>query len=380
MSDSIAAQRPRSRLLLIVGSLQAGGAERQLSEMANYWCTRGAQVTLATWQGPEVPDFYTLNVAIERVHLGVNGSRVRLLSLIAILEGIMRLRRLIRASRPDALLSFIDVSNVCSIVAAAGTGVRVVVAERTHPALRRAMSLPWRLLRRLCYRHADLVVAQTHDAAGWLERNCRARVSVIPNALRELPDLDCRRELLIVAVGRLTTEKGFDLLLRAFQRLQQQFPEWRVCVVGEGAERAALTRLSEELGLTQHVEFLGEVREVDQWLARASLLVHPSRREGFPNAVLEAMGMGLAVISADCRAGPSELIEDGVNGRLVPVDDVDALAHVMAELMASPDSREALGREARRVRQRFGQERIMEGWRGCVLPGGSLAPAADRHA
>ncbi len=379
MSDSPAAHGPRSRLLLIVGSLQAGGAERQLSDMANYWSARGVQVTLATWNGPEVEDFYVLERTVERVHLGVNGSRVRLLSLVAILAGIMRLRRLIRTLRPHAVLSFIDISNVCTIVASGGLGVRVVVAERTHPALRRSMGLRWRLLRRICYRHADLVVAQTRDAAGWLERNCHARVSVIPNALRNLPSLNCPREPLIVAVGRLTNEKGLDLLLSAFARLQSRFPDWRVCVVGEGVERDALARLSERLQLTQRVEFLGEVREVDHWLARASLLVHPSRREGFPNAVLEAMGMGLAVVSADCRAGPSELIEDGVNGRLVPVDDVDALASAMSELMASPSSREALGREARQVRQRFSQERIMESWRGCMLPEIPWASESDRH-
>jgi GalNAc-alpha-(1->4)-GalNAc-alpha-(1->3)-diNAcBac-PP-undecaprenol alpha-1,4-N-acetyl-D-galactosaminyltransferase len=276
------------------------------------------------------------------------------------------------------VLSFIDVSNVCSIVAAAGLGVRVVVAERTHPAMRRSMTRPWRVLRRLCYPRADLVVAQTRDAAAWLERNYRARVRVIPNALRDLPDLECLREPLIVGVGRLTTEKGFDLLLRAFERLQRRFPEWRVCIVGDGVERNALLQLTQDLKLTQRVEFIGEVREVDQWLARASLLVHASRREGFPNAVLEAMGMGLAVICADCHAGPSELIRDGCNGRLVPVDDVDTLALVMAELMASPDSREALGREAREVRQRFGQEQIMERWRTCVLPGSPRGPAVDR--
>jgi GalNAc-alpha-(1->4)-GalNAc-alpha-(1->3)-diNAcBac-PP-undecaprenol alpha-1,4-N-acetyl-D-galactosaminyltransferase len=377
MSDVPAGQSPPSRLLLIVGSLQAGGAERQLSEMANYWAAGGAQVTLATWNGPEIEDFYALDPAVERVHLGVNGARVRLLSLIALSAGIVRLRRVIRRARPDAVLSFIDVSNVCSILAAAGLGIRVVVAERTHPAMRRSMSRPWRLLRRLCYPHADLVVAQTRDAAAWLERHCRARVRAIPNALRHLPDLECRREPLIVAVGRLTMEKGFDLLLRAFARLRQRFPQWRVCILGDGVDRNALLQLSEELQLAQRVEFVGEVREVDAWLARASLPVPPSRREGFPNAVLEAMGMGLAVICADCRAGPSELIRDGWNGRLVPVDDVDTLALVMAELMASPDSREALGREARQVRQRFGQEQIMERWRGCVLPGSSWAPAVD---
>lgn len=369
MSDAVV-QSPQPRLLLIIGSLQAGGAERQLSEMANYWSARGAQVTLATWQGREIEDFYTLNPDVERVHLGVTGSRARLLSLIGIASGIVRLRRLIRTARPDVLLSFIDVSNVCCILAAAGTGARVVVAERTHPALRRSMGTSWRLLRRLCYRHADLVVAQTRDAATWLEQNCHARVRVIPNALRELPSLECQREPRIIAVGRLTSEKGFDLLLRAFARLERQFPEWRVSIIGQGAERDALLRLREELHLTQRIEFLGEVREVDRWLARAGLLVHPSRREGFPNAVLEAMGMGLAVISTDCRAGPAEIIADGINGRLVPVDDVEALARVMAELMASSSSREVLGREARKVRQRYGQERIMADWCDCLLPPG----------
>jgi glycosyltransferase involved in cell wall biosynthesis len=97
-------------------------------------------------------------------------------------------------------------------------------------------------------------------------------------------------------------------------------------------------------------------------MARAGLLVHPSRREGFPNAVLEAMGMGLTVVCADCQAGPSELIEDGRNGRLVPVGDVDALARAMSELMTSPLLRESMGREARKVRKQYSQDAIMDKW------------------
>jgi GalNAc-alpha-(1->4)-GalNAc-alpha-(1->3)-diNAcBac-PP-undecaprenol alpha-1,4-N-acetyl-D-galactosaminyltransferase len=379
VSGSVARTGPRPRLLLITGSLQAGGAERQLSEMASYWSAGGAHVTLVTWESNEVADFYAVNPDIERVHLGVRGSPVRALSFIALISGILRLRRLIGVARPHAILSFIDVSNICSILAAAGTGTRVVAAERTHPAMRRSMSLPWRLLRRLCYRHADLVVAQTEDAALWLQHHCGARVGVAPNALRQLPDLARVREPLILAVGRLTTEKGLDLLLRAFARVQPRFPQWRVCVVGEGVERELLVRLRDRLGLTQHVEFVGAVRDVDQWFARAGLLVHASRREGFPNAVLEAMGMGLAVICADCRAGPSELIADGVNGRLVPVDDVDTLASVMAELMADGASREALGREARNVRQRYAPEKIMEIWRRFLLPADSPASSAGER-
>jgi glycosyltransferase involved in cell wall biosynthesis len=357
------------RLALIIGSLRGGGAERQLSAMANYWARQGAQVTLATWSGPEVEDFYPLLPAVTRCWLDVRAARPRTVSrFVASVHRLLRLRRLLRDVRPHALISFMDISNVYSILAARSAGVRVVVAERTHPALNRGLAAPWRVLRRICYRWADRVVVQTRDAGGWVEHHCHARVSVIPNLLRELPQPGCEREPLILGVGRLSREKGFDVLLEAFASLAARFPQWRVCLIGEGSERAALASQRDELGLGGRVEFLGELRGVESWMGRAALLVHPSRREGFPNSVLEAMGMGMAVICADCRAGPSELIRDGSNGRLVPVDDVEALTRVMAELMAQPQLRERLGREARQVRETFGEQNIMQQWQVCVLP------------
>jgi GalNAc-alpha-(1->4)-GalNAc-alpha-(1->3)-diNAcBac-PP-undecaprenol alpha-1,4-N-acetyl-D-galactosaminyltransferase len=98
-------------------------------------------------------------------------------------------------------------------------------------------------------------------------------------------------------------------------------------------------------------------------------MIHSSRREGFPNAVLEAMGMGAPVICADCPSGPAELIRDGVNGRLVPVGDVGALARVMTELIKRPEAREKLGREAVRVRQEYDPCAIMAKWEACLALG-----------
>jgi len=363
----------RPRLMLVIGSLQGGGAERQLSEMANYWVGRGADVTLATWSGPSGKDFYSLVPGVSRLWLDVRmPRRMPFAALIASVRRVYKLRRIFRSLQPDVAVSFIDVSNIYTILAAIGLGLRVVVAERTHPAINRTISRPWRLLRRVCYSSAFAVVAQTQDAALWLQRNCHADVKVIPNFLRELPEVQCQRELMIIAVGRLSAEKGFDLLVKAFAELSPDFPNWRVCIIGEGTERQALMRLRDELNLAARVEFIGEVQEVELWMARASLLVHPSRREGFPNAVLEAMGMGLAVVCADCRAGPSDLIEDGINGRLVPVDDVDALVRAMSELMKAPEVRERMGCEARNVRNQFRQDVIMDKWQ-------SLLPAKPRR-
>jgi GalNAc-alpha-(1->4)-GalNAc-alpha-(1->3)-diNAcBac-PP-undecaprenol alpha-1,4-N-acetyl-D-galactosaminyltransferase len=171
-------------------------------------------------------------------------------------------------------------------------------------------------------------------------------------------------------VGRLTHQKGFDVLLRAFARIAPDFATWTVAIIGQGEERESLTQLRGELLLDNRVEFVGLTADVGAWMARAGLVVQPSRFEGFPNVVLESMGFGAAVISANCHSGPADLIDDGVNGRLVPVDDVGALANAMAELISRPEERERLGRAAYNVRERFRQDVVMDRWEACLFPDG----------
>jgi GalNAc-alpha-(1->4)-GalNAc-alpha-(1->3)-diNAcBac-PP-undecaprenol alpha-1,4-N-acetyl-D-galactosaminyltransferase len=356
-------------IVLVTGGMDCGGAQRVLADMANYWVERGWQVTLATWSGPDLSDFYALSPKISREWLHVNPRRRSVIGALHVfVDRIAILRALLRQAKPDVVLSFIDVSNILTIIAALGLGVRVVVAERTQPALNDTVSRPWKVLRRLCYSWSDQVVAQTQDAAAWLERRCKSPVLVIPNFLRALPQIALPREFLIIAVGRLTAEKGFDVLLGAFARVRAQFPHWHLCIIGEGPERRALTEHIAKLDLADRVELLGEIRDVDTWMARAALLVHASRREGFPNAVLEGMGMGVAVICADCRSGPAELITDGVNGRLVPVDNLEVLTRVMSELMSDAKLRERLGAQATKVRRDYAQSVLMKKWEACLVP------------
>jgi glycosyltransferase involved in cell wall biosynthesis len=158
-------------------------------------------------------------------------------------------------------------------------------------------------------------------------------------------------------------------LLRAFAKIAPGFAGWRLAIVGEGEERENLRRLRDNLLLDERVEFVGQTPDVAVWMARAGLVVQPSRFEGFPNVVLESMGLGAAVISADCPSGPAELIEDGINGRLVPIEDMETLASVMAELMSSPGERARLGRAATGVRQRYHQDTVMDRWEACLFPG-----------
>jgi glycosyltransferase involved in cell wall biosynthesis len=280
--------------------MDCGGAQRVLADMANYWAEKGWHVTLATWSGPDLADFYALSPGVSRAWLDADSRGASILSDVrGFLIRTAKLRKLLLATKPDAVLSFIDVSNIHTILAARGLGVRVVISERTHPALNRTVSRPWRALRRVCYRWADQVVAQTQDAARWIERRCKTAVLVIPNSVRPLAAATLRREPLIIAVGRLSKEKGFEVLLEAFARVRPRFPDWRVSIIGEGPERLTLTELAERLNLQGRIELVGQVHDVEEWMRRAALMVHPSRREGFPNVVLEAMAMGVAVICAN---------------------------------------------------------------------------------
>lgn len=356
-------------IVLVIGSLQGGGAERQMSDMANYWVAKGFDVTIATWSGSELDDFYSVDNRVRRVHLDVDAESYTLFrKLRSNRRRVLKLRELLSSTRPDAVLSFVTETNVLAILASVALNIRVVVSERVQPQAHAALPLHWRVLRRALYAWSDEIVAQTQDAVRWISRNCRKRAVVIPNALRSLPELSLERQSLIVAVGRLTQQKGFDLLLKAFAGIAPNFKDWKVAIIGEGCERANLLKLRDELMLADRVEFVGQTRDVLSWMARAGMLVQPSRFEGFPNVVLEGMGMGAAVISADCPSGPADLIEDGINGRLVPVDDIGALMQAMLELISQPEVRQRLGREASKVQQRFRQDLIMARWEACLFP------------
>lgn len=336
-----------------------------MSQMASYWAAAGWDVTLATLTPRE--DFYALHERVKRVRLCVSPAVPgRWRTLVGLIAGVSSLRRLVRQVRPSVVLSFMDTANVLTLVATRGLGVRIVVAERTDPGENYTLGGFWKLARRFVYRRADLVVTQTARAESWIQVNCRAPTRVIPNPLRPLSDVRVPREPLVVSLGRMVPEKGFDLLIGAFAHVCARFPDWRLAIVGDGPEAFSLAALVDALGLGQRVTLVGQVRDVEHWLARAGLVVQASRFEGFPNAVLEAMGMGAAVVSTDCRSGPREIIDDGVNGQLVPVGDIEAIAAVMADLMADPAQRARLGAAAMRVRETYAETQIMEQWEAAL--------------
>jgi glycosyltransferase involved in cell wall biosynthesis len=185
--------------------------------------------------------------------------------------------------------------------------------------------------------------------------------------LRSRPDaLGTRRT--VIAVGRLSREKGVDLLLHAFARAALPLSAWQLVILGDGPERPALEAQIRVLGLQHNVLMPGVVADPERWLQHAELFVLSSRFEGFPNALLEAMSCGLAAVAFDCPSGPGEIIRNEHTGLLVPPADADALTAAIARLAQDPDLRRRLGTAAALdVAQRFNLNRVAALWEAAWI-------------
>jgi glycosyltransferase involved in cell wall biosynthesis len=278
-----------------------------------------------------------------------------------------------REIAPDVIVSFLPHVNVAAVLAASGLGIPVVVSERTYPP---AMPLGrgLEILRRYAYPRAAHVIVQTQRSLGWLQDCCpKARGHVIPNmVVYPLPAAELSQDPASVvhdarrvglAVGRLSEEKGFDQLISAFGLLAQSYADWDLVILGEGPERERLEVQCGKLGLSDRIYFPGRVGNPGDWYARADLYVMSSSFEGFPNTLTEAMAHGLPAVSLDCETGPADIIRDGVDGYLVPLDQgAEGLSRAMATLMSDDARREKMGCAAISVRERFSPERVMAAW------------------
>jgi len=360
------------KALFVISTLGAGGAERAMSELAGFLAKRGWSILLVSFENETASDFYPLHPAVRRARLGNPQPAANWAGkLAANVRRVRALRAVIAQERPEVVLSFMETTNVLTLLACFCLGVSAVIGERTHPAHHVTVPTVWRWGRRLLYRRARCVVAQTDSAAGWLRRHCHCAVRVIPNALRDLPEPQLERQHFVLSVGRLETVKGFDMLLRAFALVHESFPDWRAVMVGDGPLREELQLLAKELGLAARVDWLGRRSDVEVWYARASVVAQASRFEGFPNVLLEAMGMGAATISTDCESGPGEIITHGIDGWLVPVDDVQAMAAGLRTLMADAALRLDLGRSAMAVRERYADILISSQWERLLFAAGT---------
>ena len=358
----------------MVNTLAEGGAARAASNLTCAWAEAGRQVTILTTDDGREPSLYPLHPGVTHRPLALAGSSRHPLEAV-VRNGwrLLKLRRAILESRPDLLISFLDGNNVMCLIATRGCRrIPTIISERTDPH-GRPLGSAWERLRHLTYPWADCLVVQTAHALSYFPARVRAKGVVIPNPVI-LPKgragvddpLPARTRYSLITLGRLDKVKGHDMLIEAFASIAPAFPDWDLRIYGDGPERQTLDKQINAHSLAQRILLPGNTADAALRLREADLFVLPSRVEGFPNALAEAMAAGLPVISFDCRSGPSELIRPGIDGVLVPPNDLPALSTAMARMMADPAERARLAASAPEVLERFSVERVLALWETAI--------------
>lgn len=344
------------RVLFAIATMTGGGAERVASLLANAWAAEGVETHLVTYHRDRTEFFYPV---CDRVrHLGLDAFKRRGVVDLATtnFRRIRGLRRAVSDARPDVVVSFMTEMNVLTLMATALGGPPVVISERVHPAhidYGRARSA----LRRRLYPRAAALVTQTEPIADWFRAWGAGGATDAPVVLPNPVDLEtfaaagppavAADRRLMLAVGRLERQKGFDLLIDAFADIAAARPEWDLEIVGDGSERAALESQIAAHGLESRARLAGVTSNVAAALARADLYVHPARFEGYPNALMEALAAGRATVAADAPGGAAEILGRGRHGALAPCDDAKGLADALRELTGDPALRASYAAAAR---------------------------------
>ncbi|RYG96696.1 MAG: glycosyltransferase family 4 protein [Alphaproteobacteria bacterium] len=356
------------RITIIVPGLSAGGTEHVVNLIANHWIASQHTVTIITFEAPESVPYYPFHSGITVVRLGVPPGRTsKFGSAAAVGRRVLRLRSAVRLAKPDFILSFLTRTNVMVLLATLGMSVPVVVSERNNPAVQPFGKI-WKWFQARLYPRAFGLVTMTQGALDYFPETLRRRGWVIANAV-DLPKdwVDRRKNNTLTAVGRLTHQKGFDLLLKAFAQIAAKHPDWRLVIWGEGDDRMALETLRRALGLQERVEMPGVTSKPGLWVETADVFVLSSRYEGWGIVLLEAMAARLPVVSYECEWGPGAMVTNGDDGILVPCENIDALAAALDTMLSDVNLREAMAANAAITAQNYLPERILARWDDVLL-------------
>mgnify|MGYP004491286705 CR=1 FL=1 len=355
------------KIMMFIPSLLPGGAERVMSTVANYMVKEDDVEILML---NEMEPFYDLsekivvkNVTTAKRFEGIIGS---IIFLFAEFRRRKDFIHEVETYQPDIILSFLNTTNL--IVLSAKYRVKtipIVVSERNDPNLYN------KILRTVIsniYPKADLIICQGSKVASYYKSK-RGKTVVIPNPINisSIGDYHEQREKKIVSVGRLIEVKNHKLLINAFKKISEEYPDYILEIYGEGELRNELERLIETLDIADRVFLRGNKKNVMQYIDTAQCFVLTSNYEGFPNVLLEAMASGLPVISTDFPTGIAyDLIENGINGYVVPVGDEDKLVDAIRNVLKSKELQSKMGKSNLYVRELYSEEIICRKWKDTL--------------
>lgn len=368
----------------IPSTYNSGGMERVLAKKANYLADRmGWNVTIITTSQNGRPPFYTMSPKIKTIDLGIDYEAIMRQPLLKRIKSRLSVKKrhketlaaVLSDLKPDIAVSMF--THEMTFLPSINDGSKKILelhfsknfraldakSNNTPYLLRAINTLLDRNDRRYIKRYDRFVVLSNRDAQDW--GPARSNLTVISNPstfdVAETYKDDSRK---VLAVGRLCAQKGFDLLIDAWDKLPEPLKaEWSLDIVGSGPDHAKLQSLIESKRLSESVSILPPTRDVRELYLNHCIFCFPSRYEGFGLSLMEAMSFGMAAIAFDCPCGPSEMISDGENGILIEPGDIPGFSAGLRLLMSDADKRSAMGdKAAQTIKNNFSEEVIMAKW------------------
>jgi GalNAc-alpha-(1->4)-GalNAc-alpha-(1->3)-diNAcBac-PP-undecaprenol alpha-1,4-N-acetyl-D-galactosaminyltransferase len=351
----------KTRVCCCINSLAPGGKERVMCELINGFISdHDAEVHVVLYGlNPEI--FYEINprAIIHKTTFKPINNR-----LILTIWTLVYLRKKIKQIAPDTVLSLGEIWNSFVLLALIGTRYPVFVSDRCRP--NKSFGRFHDFLRKWLYPKATGVVAQTEKAKGFYQKQFKqSNIPVIGNPLNsiEIPK-DTVRENIVVSVGRLIDTKNYDQLIAIFSRINN--PSWKLVIVGGDALKQhnseMLQKLINDSGMQDRIELAGTQKDINSYLLKSKIFAFTSSSEGFPNAIGEALAAGLPVVAYDCIAGPSDMVQDGENGYLIPLFDQVLFEEKLKQLMGDETLIRSMGNVAVESVKKYSVENIVSNY------------------
>ncbi|RAS82337.1 hypothetical protein A3864_01940 [Priestia endophytica] len=335
-----------------------GGAERVISVLSNELINRGIEVNILTIYGDRVD--YPLNPGINHYAIECKST----LRFLRPIERIYKIRKYLKKIKTDTVVSFLADVNIHTLLATILMNLKVVVSERNDPYNDPSSKLI-RNIRDRVYYLSDGFVFQTPDAKAYFPEKIQRKGTIIANPIKD--NLPTRwkgeRKKEIVCVSRLSPQKNIKMLIDSYYKFEKEYPNYLLKIYGEGPLRTELENYVEELSLTRKVIFCGFKKDIHAEIKESSLFVLSSNYEGISNSMLEALAMGLPVISTNCPIGGSRMfINSYDNGILVPVGDSSALYEAMKNVIKDPELANKLSENATDINNELNPRKVCEKW------------------
>lgn len=354
----------KTKIAFYIGSLDKGGAERVIANLAEYFYSQNYEVYVVTKLKEK--DEYTLSSGITRIIADITAEEETNSRIGNLYARIRKLRKIWKEMKPDVIVSFIRKNNVMAIVSSRFLNIPVVVSVRSDPK-RELQGKVMKLLSLFLFHFADGIVLQTKQARDFFPKSLQKKAVILPNSINPAflnVQNKVEKQKEIVAVGRIDKNKNQRMLVEAFLEIANDYPDWCVRLYGDGEESLKLKELVKKVGMEKQVFFMGQVSNVAEEVCKASIFVLPSKCEGMPNALIEAMTLGTAVISTDCPCGgPADLIQNGENGILIGVDDKNALKEALIKVINDEKYRYKLASNASRIIEKLHPDIVNGQWK-----------------